>query len=397
MNINEARLISTIEEIGKIGAEPDNGVTRLAYSEEYGQAAALLSQRMREAGLAVRTDGIGNIYGRRRGEADELPVILTGSHLDTVKNGGLYDGNLGICAALEVIRVLNENHIRTKHPLEIVAFTAEEGDAYGGTFGSRVITGLQDIDAAWLLERLQEKGMTRQSMIDSKRDMAEIGAFLELHIEQGGVLEMNEKQIGIVSGIAGIYRYHILVRGESNHAGTTPMALRKDALLAAAKLIEKIDSISRSIGDPFVSTVGAMSIKPGFANVIPGEAEMTLEMRDLEPRRIEEAINRIREAASKIETAQFEIRLAMEKPPVKTDEKLIRLMEKVCRDRSVSYQIMPSGAGHDAKALAKFVPAGMLFIPSLGGKSHCKEELSRSSDIVRGAEILLETVLALDR
>lgn len=397
MNINAGRLIGTIEEIGNIGAEPENGVTRLAYSEEYRQAAALLSRRMWEAGLAVRTDGVGNLYGRRRGEFDDLPVILIGSHLDTVKDGGLYDGNLGVCGALELIRVLNENDIWTKHPLEIVAFTAEEGDTYGGTFGSRVITGLQDVDADWLLARLKEDGVTRQDMIDSKREMSEIGAFLELHIEQGGALEMNGKQIGIVSGIAGISRYRITVRGETNHAGTTPMALRKDALFAAAKLINQIDIISRLIGDPFVATVGVLSIKPGFVNVIPGEVEITLEMRDLEQSRIKDAIGRIREAASKIENAQFEIQLAMEKPPVNMDDKIIQLMGNVCRDRSVSYQVMPSGAGHDAKALAQYVPAGMLFIPSIGGKSHCKEEFSTLGDIVRGTEILLETVLAIDK
>lgn len=396
MNINAERLMTTITEIGNIGAAAD-GITRLAYSREYGQAAALLSQRMREAGLAVRMDGTGNLYGRRKGKMDDLPVILTGSHLDTVKNGGLYDGNLGICGALELIRVLNENDIWTQHPLEIVAFTAEEGDTYGGTFGSRVVTGLQDVDAPWLLAKLEENGVTRQDMIDSKRDMSKIAAFLELHIEQGGALEMNRKQIGIVSGIAGISRYRITVRGESNHAGTTPMALRKDALFAAAELIRQIDSISRLIGDPFVATIGVFGIKPGFINVIPGEVEMTLEMRDLEQSRIETAVSRIREAASKIENVRVDIQLAMEKPPVKTDVKIIRLMENICWERAISYQIMPSGAGHDAKALAQFIPAGMVFIPSAGGKSHCKEEFSTLNDIVRGTEVLLATVLALDQ
>lgn len=397
MNINEERLIKVIEEIGNIGAQPENGITRLAYSEEYSQAVALLSRRMREAGLEVRTDGIGNLYGLRRGKSDNLPVILIGSHLDTVKNGGLYDGNLGVCAALELIRVMNENDVWTKHPIEIVAFTAEEGDTYGGTFGSRVITGLQDVDAAWLLERLKDNGITRQDMIDSKRDMSEICAFLELHIEQGGALEMKRRRIGIVSGIAGISRCHITVRGETNHAGTTPMALRKDALLATAKLINQIDIISRQIGDPFVSTVGVLSLKPGFINVIPGEVEMTLEMRDLEQSRIEDALGRIRQTASKIENAEIEIELAMEKPPVKTDERIIELMEYICRESAISYQVMPSGAGHDAKALAQFVPTGMLFIPSIGGKSHCKEEISTSNDIVLGTEVLLKTVLALDK
>ncbi|MBP2656414.1 MAG: amidase, hydantoinase/carbamoylase family [Firmicutes bacterium] len=397
MNINEERLIKVIEEIGNIGAQPENGITRLAYSEEYSQAVALLSRRMREAGLEVRTDGIGNLYGLRRGKSDNLPVILIGSHLDTVKNGGLYDGNLGVCAALELIRVMNENDVWTKHPIEIVAFTAEEGDTYGGTFGSRVITGLQDVDAAWLLERLKDNGITRQDMIDSKRDMSEICAFLELHIEQGGALEMKRRRIGIVSGIAGISRCHITVRGETNHAGTTPMALRKDALLATAKLINQIDIISRQIGDPFVSTVGVLSLKPGFINVIPGEVEMTLEMRDLEQSRIEDALGRIRQTASKIENAEIEIELAIEKPPVKTDERIIELMEYICRESAISYQVMPSGAGHDAKALAQFVPTGMLFIPSIGGKSHCKEEISTSNDIVLGTEVLLKTVLALDK
>ena len=397
MVINKERLIKTIEKIGSVGEEKDNGITRLAYSDEYKKAADLLVAEMQEAGLKVREDGIGNVYGRRQGINDTLPVILLGSHLDTVENGGLYDGNLGVCGALEVIRVLNDNNIQTNHPIEIVAFTAEEGDIYGGTFGSRVITGLQDVNAEWLLKRLEKQGVTQQDMIDSKRDMSMIYAFLELHIEQGGYLEMNEKQIGIVSGIVGISRYKIVVHGEANHAGTTPMALRKDALVAAAKLIEKIDIIAKQIGDPFVATVGVISLKPGFANVISGEVEMTLEMRDLEQAKITDAIERIRKAAIDIENVNIDIEVAMDKPSVKTTDKIIQLIENTCKKMNKTYQIMPSGAGHDAKALAQYVPTGMIFIPSVDGKSHCKEEFSKPEDIVTGVDVLLNTVLAIDK
>lgn len=397
MNINEERLLKTIEEIGSIGAEPGNGITRLAYSTAYEEAALLLAQRMQEAGLEVRTDGIGNLFGLRKGKNENLPAILIGSHLDTVKNGGLYDGNLGVCAALELVRAMNDNDVCTDHPIEIVAFTAEEGDAYGGTFGSRVMTGLQNVDDTGLLESLKQQGITRQDLVNSRRDLAKISAFLELHIEQGGALELMGKKIGVVSGIAGISRYKITVKGEANHAGTTPMALRKDAMLAAARMIQQIDGITREIGDPFVSTVGALTIKPGFVNVIPGEVEMTLEMRDLEQSRIETAIERIRQAAANFEDVEIEIQSAMEKKPVKIDAKIIKLLEDVCQKAAVSYQVMPSGAGHDAKALARFIPTGMLFIPSVGGRSHCKEEFSLAEDIALGTDILFKTVLELDQ
>jgi allantoate deiminase/N-carbamoyl-L-amino-acid hydrolase len=397
MNINKKRLLENIEKVGSIGREADNGITRLAYSKEYKEASDVLKKLMEASGLEVHIDGVGNIFGRRKGLQDDLPSIMIGSHLDTVKGGGLYDGNLGVNAALEIINVLNESKYITKHPIEIVAFNAEEGNEMGGTFGSRVMTGLQDPNADWLDEKLSKYGMKKQDVKNSIRDMKTIKAFLELHIEQGGSLYAKEIPIGVVTGIVGITRYTITITGETNHAGTTPMGLRKDALTGAAKLIGIIDSISREIGDPFVSTVGVLKVFPCFANVIPGRVEMTLEMRDLDQSRIEGAIKRIELLSKGIENVGIDFKFDISKPPVKTHKNIISIIEKVCQNKGLEYQVMPSGAGHDAKAVAEFIPTGMIFVPSIDGKSHCKEEDTESIDLVRGTEVLLDTVIEIDR
>lgn len=397
MKSNEDRLMKTINQIGNIGFTPGYGITRLAYSDEYKHARSLLAMLMEREGLIVHTDTVGNIFGRRDGLDNTLPAIMIGSHLDTVKNGGLYDGNLGVCAALELVRVLNECSIKTKHPLEITAFIAEEGDIYGGTFGSRSIMGLQDVNEVRILKNLQDVGVTKEDIVNAKFDVSRIAAFLELHIEQGGILDMAHIPVGIVSGIAGISRFKINIKGETNHAGTTPMSLRKDSVVAAGKIIGIIDNVAREMGEPLVATIGVLDVKPGFVNVISGEVEMTLEVRDLEQERIDSAIKQISDLIQDIEGFEIKIQTIMEKPSVKTNPYIIQLIESICAKKSISYKIMASGAGHDAKALAKFVPTGMIFIPSVGGRSHCKEEFSTVKDIVCGVDLLIESVLALDK
>ncbi|HYF84421.1 MAG TPA: M20 family metallo-hydrolase [Clostridia bacterium] len=397
MKINEKRLLENIENVGSIGREADNGITRLAYSKEYKEASNILKELMEASGLEVHIDGVGNIFGRRKGLQDDLPSIMVGSHLDTVKGGGLYDGNLGVNAALEIINVLNESNYITKHPIEVVAFNAEEGNEMGGTFGSRVMSGLQDPNASWLDEKLLKYGMVKQDVKNSVRDMKTIKAFLELHIEQGGSLYAKGLPIGVVNGIVGITRYNIVVTGETNHAGTTPMGLRIDALTGAAKLIGIIDSVSRSMGDPFVSTVGVLEVFPCFVNVIPGRVEMSLDMRDLDQSRIECAIKQIELLSKGIENVGINLKFDISKPPVKTDKNIVGIIEKVCQNKGLEYQVMPSGAGHDAKATAEFIPTGMIFVPSIYGKSHCKEEDTEPIDLVRGTEVLLDTLMEIDK
>jgi len=396
MKINKQRIKNNLTAIGEIGKNKNGGITRLAFSSDYYKAVDSLKNLMEKANLQINQDNIGNVFGKRSGKYDSFPSIMLGSHLDTVKNGGLFDGTLGVIAGLECLNILNEQNISTNHPIELAAFNAEEGSEMGGTFGSRVMIGLQDPSEKALQSRLKNYDLTSADLKNSIRDIDKIKAFLELHVEQGVVLDRNEIPIGIVNGIAGITRYKIIVKGETNHAGTTPMNLRKDALTAAANLITKIEKIATSFTEPFVATVGKINVSPGAVNVIPGKVEMVLEMRDLEQDKIDLAIEKFKTEAKKIENAKIVFNKMIQKPPVETDNKIQNIIEKACNDNNISYKFMASGAGHDAKEIARKIPSGMIFVPSKDGKSHCPEEWTNWDDIYRGVEVLLNTILLLD-
>lgn len=396
MNINIDRIKKNLLNIGEIGKNSDGGITRLAFSKEYYEAVKNLETLFKEQGLEVKVDGIGNVIGRREGNKD-LPSIAIGSHLDTVKNGGLFDGLLGIIAGLECICVLNENKISTNHPIEIIAFNAEEGSEMGGTFGSRVMAGKQELSEASLAKKLMTYDLTVDDLKGSIRDTDNIEAFLELHIEQGGFLDKNKLPIGVVNGITGITRYSINIKGEANHAGTTLMDMRKDALTMAAELILKINEISRDIGNPFVSTVGQLTVKPGAVNVIPGEVELALEMRDMNKDKIEYAIDEIKRYTDAIENYEFNYQLLIDKPSVKTDDKITETIRQSCIKKGIKYEVMPSGAGHDAKEIAAKVPVGMIFVPSKNGISHSPEEFTEWEDIALGSQVLFDTIMSLDK
>lgn len=397
MKINKTRFMNNLKAIGEIGKIDDAGITRLAFSDEYSIALDKLEKLMIDAGLEVKRDKVGNLYGKRPGICEGLGCIMSGSHLDTVKNGGLYDGNLGIIAALEVINTLNDNNIQTKHPIEVVAFNAEEGSEMGGTFGSRVMTGRQNLEEKRIEEKLALYNLTVDDVKDSIRNTGEIAAFLELHIEQGGYLENNKLNIGIVDGIVGITRYLVKIKGEANHAGTTPMDLRRDALVAASKMIVKIDEIAQSYSNPFVATVGSIEAFPGSVNVIPGEVHFWIEMRDLEQDKIIQAVKRLKEYANALNGFEVEFQLNVDKPSKKTNEEINKVTEKVCMDKNIKYTVMSSGAGHDAKELVYKVPTSMIFVPSKNGISHSPNEFTDENDLEIGVEVLASTILELDK
>jgi len=322
---------------------------------------------------------------------------MIGSHLDTVPNGGIFDGALGVIAALEVINVLNEKNIRTRHPIEIVAFNAEEGSAIGGTFGSRVVVGLQDPYEDGLIEKLDQYGMNINDVKKSVRNTAGIKVFLELHVEQGANLYEKGIPIGIPTGIFGITRYGIVAKGEANHAGTTPMRLRKDPLIGAAKLIIEINRIVKEIGEPLVATIGVIKAYPGTVNVIPGTVEFIVELRDIDNQRIEEAVNKFKNSAHSIGgDIGFDFNLLINKPPTMLNKEVIEVIKNACLSKKIAHQITVSGAGHDAKSLAEKVPTGMIFVPSKDGKSHCPEEWTDWESIKTGVEVLLDTIIKLD-
>lgn len=395
MNIDIERLKKNIIKIGSIGRDDTGGISRLAFSEEYNKAAEELKRLFEDNGLKTKIDPIGNVIGSREGDKD-LPSIMIGSHLDTVKNGGLYDGALGIFAGLECISTLNDKDIKTNHPIKLVAFNAEEGSEMGGTFGSRVFIGTQYLKEEKLENKLTNYGLSMNDLKESTINSEDVKLFLELHIEQGGYLEQNNIKIGVVNGIAGITRYSINIKGEANHAGTTPMDLRKDALTMAADLLLKIDHISKSIGSPFVSTVGQLSIKPGAVNVIPGEVEFVLEMRDMDRKNIDYLMDEIIKYTNTMDEFQFKFDLLIDKPNVNTDPHITNVIAEICRNKRIEFDIMASGAGHDAKEMAAKVPIGMIFVPSIGGISHSPLEFTSWEDIENGTEVLLETILNLD-
>lgn len=397
MNINLDRLRENLLKVGEIGRVEGEGITRLAFSKEYYEASKVLLELMRSSRLEAKIDELGNVVGKRQGLDKNLPSIMIGSHLDTVKNGGLFDGNLGIIAGLELINYLKDNDIITNHPIEIVAFNAEEGSEMGGTFCSRVMMGLQNLSDKELESKLGKYGLSIEDAKKTVRDPKTIKMFLELHVEQGEDLYSKNIPIGIVEGISGITRYKITSRGEANHSGTTPMIHRKDALIGASRLILEVDKIAKGMGEPFVATVGVINAFPGSVNVIPGRVEMILELRALDQDKTIKAMSLIKEYAEEIENTDFEFELNVSKASTMLNQNIIKTIEESCIDLDLSYQIMASGAGHDANAMGKKVHTGMIFVPSKDGKSHCPEEWTDWNDIAKGVSVLIDTVLKIDK
>lgn len=395
MKINIKRMMENLRLVGEIG-RTETGITRTAFSHTYKLGAEELKTQMEAADLAVRVDTVGNLFGRRKGTDPDLGAILLGSHLDTVVNGGLYDGNLGIAAALECMRTLQDHHVTLRHPVEVVAFNAEEGGALGGTFGSRCAMGNQRLDIEGIDDKLKKIGLRREDILLSRIDYP-IDKYVELHIEQGNILEKKELQIGIVEGIVGITRFQFDVIGKANHAGTTSMEDREDSLVAASRLIALIHECALSEEKPFVATVGKIENAPNSVNVIPGKTSFVLEMRDMEKSKIDHFIEHIKNEATKLEGCMVNILPYSDKGSVYLDQNLCSQLEKVCREQNFRYQRMFSGAGHDAMEMAKCVPSALLFVPSQKGISHNPDEFTSEQDIMNGAQCLLDYLLEIDK
>ena len=344
--------------------------------------------------METKIDKLGNLLDERK--AEDLSTIC-GSHLDTVKNGGLYDGLVGIVSAMEAIAYLKDNNIVTRHPITVVAFNGEEGSELGGTFGSRAIMGLVNLKDPKLKNKLSRYNLAIEDLESSLIQTEDIKCFLELHVEQSKKLDREKISIGIVEGIVAIYRYNITINGEANHSGTTLMKDRKDALLQASKIISIIDEIANSINDEIVITVGKMDIFPGAINVIPGKVRFIIEIRDIEEENIEKAINMIVNKLKGNENFKYEIETICLKPAVLLDDNIKNIIESKCKSRKMEYCRMNSRAGHDSKPFSSKVPTGMIFIPSKGGKSHCPDEYTDGKDIENGIKILIDTILELDK
>ncbi len=399
------RLESRIQALAAFGANPEGGVSRVAFSDADIAGRAWLIAEMERLGLDVRVDAAGNVIGRRAGRRDELPPILFGSHIDSVPDGGNYDGDVGVVGALEVIELLNENDIETRHPLEVVSFTDEEG----GLTGSRAMVG-KLTDAA--MDVVTHSGYTIRDGIGrvggdpdgidaAARSEGDLKAYLELHIEQGAILEESGIEIGVVEGIVGIRWWDVTIDGMANHAGTTPMNRRRDALLAASELALAVNRVAVELEGRQVATVGRIQALPGAPNVIPGRVIMSLEIRDLDANKMQAVFDRIEAEAERIADAREtpvrfdEIDVAS--PPAPTDEAMRDLIADAAGRLGLTYRRMPSGAGHDAQDMALIAPAGMIFVPSKGGISHSPDEYTSPEDMANGVSVLYHAVLAVDR
>lgn len=403
LRVRGERLLEHIRALGAIG-KTDGGAQRVAYSDADLAARRLAMTFMREAQLDVAVDTAGNIRGRRPGTDPTLRPILFGSHIDSVPNGGDYDGPLGSLGAIEVAQVLAESGTRTRHPLEVVIFQNEEG----GLYGSKAMAGLlteRDLEAVSHSGRTIREGIgviggDVSRLAEARREVGSIAGYFELHIEQGGTLEQQGRQVGVVQGIVGIWHWDVTITGFANHAGTTPMDMRQDALLSGARFVQAVNDIVRAEPGRQVGTVGRIEAVPGAPNVVPGEVRLTLEMRDLDPAKVTMLADRIQAAAREIgvgDGTTFTFRKVVDIQPAPTDTGLRDLVRDSARALELSTLDMPSGAGHDAQSMARIGPAAMMFIPSVGGISHSPREFSHPADLINGADVLLGAVLAADR
>lgn len=383
--------------IANIGRNEDGSITRLLFSKEYEEAQKLTIEYMKEAGLTTEIDSVGNIHGYLKSEDLNARTIVIGSHLDTVIQGGAYDGLLGIIAGVEAARELLENGLSLRHHLEIIAFNGEEGNDLGGTFGSRCAMGLVPLEEEAYLQKAKAFNLTKEDLLNAKMNTEDKSCFLELHIEQGNTLWKTGEEIGIVNGIVGLVRYQITALGESNHAGTTMMEHRKDALIGMAKLMTEADRLARDYGHNMVATFGKVEVTPHAVAVIAKKAKAVLEIRNLDKELLERFYEDLKSIAEKLSPIAFTFEKLVEKTPQICDEQIIKEIEKICQNHEIHYRAMPSGATHDSVAMAYKMPIGMIFVPSKDGISHNGAEYTKWSQVMTGINLLYETVKALDK
>ncbi len=405
VTVNQDRLEQRIFDLAKFGIQANGETERVAFSDADAAAQQWVIETLKDLELNVHIDYAGNIIGRREGEKPTLKPISFGSHIDRVPNGGNYDGCVGSMASLEVLEVLKEKNIKTDHPLEIIIFSNEEG----GVMGSRAIAGHLGKEALSVVnstgysmgEGIMRLGGDTTRIAEVARKKDELAAFLELHIEQGGTLEKENIQIGIVEGIVGLKWWEVEFTGFANHAGTTPMNARQDALLAAAKFIVAVNEVTNSFKGAQVGTVGMIKADPGAPNVIPGKVVTSLEIRDLSLKVIGKVYEAIKTKANEIaknSNVQIEFRpLDTTADPAIMTAAIQDEIAASAANLGLTTKRLPSGAGHDAQDMALIAPTGMIFVPSKGGISHSPKEFTSAEDMANGANVLLQTILTLDK
>lgn len=399
--ISGERLAERLHKLAQIGLTEDNGSRRPGFSLLEREAKNHVVQWMKEAGLEVREDGAGNLFGKLNGLDPNAKTIMSGSHVDTVPNGGHFDGTIGVLSALEVAQAWKETGYAPEKSFEVACFSDEEGSRFnGGLTGSEALVGDTDMeemikkidyDGRLFEEVIADVGLTVAGYADAKRDLSELETFVEVHIEQGKKLEKEDLPCGIVSGIAGPHWLKVTYKGLAGHAGNTPMDDRKDAMVAASKFILKVSELPRKVNETSVATVGNIEVKPNGTNVIPGEVILYVDIRDIAFDSREKLINNIIEAGKEVagsSDVDFSYEHVHDVPPVPIPEERQNLLKEAIKEQGIKPYLLPSGAGHDAMIIGQYIPSAMIFVQSKDGISHNPAEWSNLNDCVQAVHVL---------
>ncbi|HSR53183.1 MAG TPA: Zn-dependent hydrolase [Acidobacteriota bacterium] len=401
------RLQRDIEELSQIGRSEDGGLYRMAFTDADMEARQWLIKRLEEAGFEARMDEAANVLGRSPGTSDEVRTVLTGSHIDTVPNAGSLDGALGVLVSLECMRRVREEGLDLKYPLELVAFSDEEG-RFGGLFGSSALCGeltperiesAQDLDGVPLTQVMQRHGLEPLAALRARRNPASLRCYLELHIEQGPVLDAEGLTAGVVEEIVGLFKWSVRLIGRPDHAGTTPMDMRRDAFNGLAEFAHEIKRVLEENGsDDSVATVGKVDLSPGTANTVPGSVEFSLDVRDPDEEVLEDlgaAFRRVLSALGRRRNLMFEFDVLSQIQPMDCNRKIVEVISRTADEMGIASRQMPSGAAHDAQIMAKMAPVGMIFVPSKDGRSHSPAEWTHWEDIESGANLMLNSLICI--
>ncbi len=402
LSINSDRLNRSISELAAIGKLANGGVCRIAFSDADLKARQQVQTWMEDAGMTTRIDAAGNVIGRYAGKNENAPALATGSHIDTVPVGGAFDGCLGVLAGIEVVCTLRENQMRLNHPIEVIVFSDEERSV----IGSKAIAGEVHEDPAYYVrldgtpiqDCLAKVGGNWTKISTAKRN--DIAAFVELHVEQGGVLEYAKVPIGVVSGVVGQYRFAVKIKGRPNHAGTTPMPMRKDALVAGAQIVLAVNRLALDTPGDQVATVGYLAVSPNATNTVPGEVDLRIDLRDLSQSHLERLVEQLKAEICAIAAStgtEIEMRQTLHILPTLAAPEIMNAIAQICQDLDLSQMQLPSRAGHDAQELGRITDMGMIFVPSKAGISHSEEEYTSPEECTQGTNVLLQTFLKLDQ
>lgn len=405
VQVDRARLADLVDQLGRVGAQPSGGIIRPQYSQAWRQAQDLVATFMRQAGLEVREDAVGNVFGRLSGDADS-DCILTGSHIDTVTFGGAYDGALGVLSSVAAVEAVARDAGRPRRTVEVVSLCEEEGSRFHANyFGTRAILGMVDPDEAQrlvdadgitLAEAARSVGVDPERFGEARRE--DLALFLELHIEQGRTLVDSGIDIGIVNVINGVSWLEVMVEGRTDHAGATAMTDRRDAFQGAARMAIAAEAVALEQGHPAVATTGMVRVYPGGANIVPGRSEFSVDVRHPDGSVLDQMVTTMRERCEAVATERelgVRIEVVKQTPPHALDPSLSALLRDAAGACGASWLDVPSGAGHDSQTMGTRIPTAMLFVPSIDGRSHSPAECSTPEDCARGASVLATALRAI--